>query len=238
LRIGASIIMKNGVAVQSYGWSLLRPLGDLQSVLSSLDEYECDEITVVRYVRSEDEADAYNADIDVLANCTTLSPLSFGGGIRSLGDIKRIRRLPVERIVFSSSALEGNYSLIEEAATLFGHQAIQCLIPITYNGNEVKAFVPSQNKFIGVEAVDFERLDSLCNELIVYDTRADGFDNCFSFEALRAIRFPLSRTILMGGVGIDVIKRAKAEGVAAVSIDNRVLHKEYSILRAKKYGGL
>jgi imidazole glycerol phosphate synthase subunit HisF len=238
LRIGASIIMKNGVAVQSYGWNFLRPLGDLQFVLDSLDEYECDEITLLRYARSEDHAQAYNADIDVLANCNTLSPLSFGGGIRSLEDLERIHRLPVERLVFSSALLEGNYSLIEEASTLFGHQAIQCLIPISYSDNEVKVFLPSQNRFIKVEEIDFERLDNLCNELIVYDTVADGFDGFFSFDALRAIKFPLPRTILMGGVGLDVIKRAKSEGVAAVSIDNRVLHKEYSTLGAKKYAGL
>lgn len=236
MRVGASIIIKNGVAVQSYGWNLLRPLGDLQSVLNSLDEYECDEITVIRYARLEDEVDTYNADIKVLANCTTLSPLSFGGGIRSLGDLKKLHHLPVERIIFCSAALEGNYSLIEEASTLFGRQAIQCLIPITYNRNEVKAFIPSQNKIIEVVDIDFKRFDSLFNEIIIYDTRADGFKNRFSFEALRSIKFPLYRTILMGGIGIDIIKRAKAEGVAAVSIDNRVLHKEYSISEIKKHG--
>lgn len=230
--------MKNGVAVQSYGWNLLRPLGGLQNVLDSLDEYECDEITVIRYSRSEDDAGALNSDVDVLANCTTLSPLSFGGGVRSLGDLERIRRLPVERIVFSSAALEGNYSLLEEAAALFGHQAIQCLIPIAFSGRDVKVYVSSQNKFIGIEEVDFQRLDKLCNELILYDTRADGFDDNFSFEMLRSIEFPLSRIIITGGVGPDVIKQARLEGLAAVSIDNRVLHREYSILEAKKYGGL
>lgn len=238
MRIGASIIMKNRVAVQSYGWSLLRPLGNLQFILDSLDEYECDEITVLRYARSEGDAQAYNADIDALESCNTLSPLSFGGGIRSLKDLEKIHRLPVERLVFSSAVFEGNYSLIEEAATLFGHQAIQCLIPISYNNGKVRVFIPSQNRFIGVEEIDFESLHNLCNELIVYDTDADGFDNCFSFNALQDIKFPLPRTVLMGGIGLDVIKRAKSEGVAAVSIDNRVLHKEYSILEAKKYAGL
>lgn len=238
MRVGASIIMKNGVAVQSYGWNLLRPLGDLQSALNSLDEYECDEITVLRYARSEDDAKAYNADISVLANCTTLSPLCFGGGIRSLEHIKKIHGLPVERIIFSSAAIEGNYELIEEAAALFGRQAIQLLIPFNYSGSDLSFFLPSRNNFIGSREVDFNRLHSLCNELILYDTKADGTSDNFSFEALSFIRFPFSRVILMGGIGLDAIKRAKTEGVAAVSIDNKVLHKEYSIFGAKKIGCL
>ena len=47
-RIGASVIIKDQRAVQSYRWNVLRPLGEIQTVFSFLDEYECDEIAIMR----------------------------------------------------------------------------------------------------------------------------------------------------------------------------------------------
>ena len=47
MRIGSTVLLIDRLCVQSYGWSRLRPLGVLQGVIDSLEEYHCDE--VVRY---------------------------------------------------------------------------------------------------------------------------------------------------------------------------------------------
>ena len=103
MRVGASVILKNGLAVQSYGWDTLRPLGILSSVLSSLDEYECDEISVLRYARGQQSQTYFDVDTECLKNCVTSSPISFGGGIKTQKDLDVIRELPIERLAIVQS---------------------------------------------------------------------------------------------------------------------------------------
>ena len=100
MRLGSFIGLQNSKAVQSYGWNLIRPLGCIQNVLSSMDQYECDELAIIRITRGHPNKSLYASDLATLEMCKFNSPLSFGGGIRNRHDVNRIRALPVERIIF------------------------------------------------------------------------------------------------------------------------------------------
>ena len=86
MRLGTTLLFKDGYCYQSYGWNMLRPLGALQNALNHLDKYELDEISIIRPVRDNDYS--YNKDVQRLKNAKSSTPLAFGGGIRSLDDIK------------------------------------------------------------------------------------------------------------------------------------------------------
>ena len=102
MRLGSLISIRHCMAVQSYGWKLIRPLGKIQGVIKSLDDYQCDELAVIRITRGQPQTDSYIRDLSALEICKSNSPLSFGGGIRNANDIKKISKLPIERVVFSS----------------------------------------------------------------------------------------------------------------------------------------
>ena len=114
MRVGASILFGAGICIQSYSWQETRPLGKLPSILQSMDEYECDEIAVIRKCRGSLLDNNYVSDLNILKGCEVASPLSFGGGIFYTSQLEEMRSLPVERFIFSSAAILGNTNLLKE----------------------------------------------------------------------------------------------------------------------------
>ncbi len=228
MRIGAMVLLREGVAVQSYGWQLVRGLGRLQGVLDALDDYGCDEIAVIRPVRDSDTDTALAEDIHQLGQCSTMTPLSFGGGIRCAKQLSLLQELPVERLVLSSAVLKGERELIEQASQSFGKQAIQCLLPVRRHRQKIEVFCPAHGCFQPLSGQTLELIDALCNELILVDTTHEGVPNSFDFALLEALSFPRERTLLSGGIGTKTVAKAADSGVAAVLLDNRMLHREYA----------
>ena len=79
MRIGATVLLIAGQCYQSYSWSKMRPLGRLEHVVEMLEEYQCDEISIIRPVRDDDSLSSLEKDLNVLKNINTMTPLSFGG---------------------------------------------------------------------------------------------------------------------------------------------------------------
>ena len=235
MRLGSFIGLQNLKAVQSYSWNLIRPLGGFQNVLSSLDDYECDEIAVIRITRGQPIKSSFENDISVLEMCKSATPLSFGGGIRNKLGVERVSKLPVERIIFSSQIFSLNTTVIEAATDLFGRQAIQILLPFKYKNNSI-SFYNSQTKiFEDLNDKKLELVNDLCNEVILYDTQNEGLVDNFDFRALDSLNFDRQKVVISGGVGPEVIKVANQMGLASVLIENRTLYSEYTIRDLKKY---
>ncbi|EGU56701.1 imidazole glycerol phosphate synthase subunit hisf2 [Vibrio nigripulchritudo ATCC 27043] len=233
MRVGSTVLLRAQRCVQSYHWSALRPLGDLQSVLDSLEEYQCDEVAIIRPVRGQDTFAQFEADIQVLHRLKTMTPISFGGGIRSLKHLALLNDLPVERLVFSSAFLAKDHALLDEAKNLFGHQAIQCLLPIRALNGDFEVFCSEKSAFVTIDDVDFSFIQSYANEIILFDVTSEGEHNKFDFELLSTIPIENSKLIVSGGIGHESVRIASEKGLASVLIDNKVLHKEYSITSYK-----
>ena len=229
MRVGSTVLLHNTRCVQSYHWGITRPLGDLQGVMDSLEEYQCDEVAIIRPARDEDNFDKFEADIQVLRRLRTMTPISFGGGIRSLKHLSSLKDLPVERLVFSSAFITKDQELLNKAKNLFGHQAIQCLLPIRVLNGNLEVFCSKNADFVTISEADFSFIRSYANEIILCDVNAEGERNQFDFELLSALPIENSKLIVTGGVGYESAAKAKEKGIASVLIDNKVLHKEYSI---------
>jgi phosphoribosylformimino-5-aminoimidazole carboxamide ribonucleotide (ProFAR) isomerase len=233
MRIGATVLLHGQKCVQSYHWNTLRPLGGLQGVLDSLEEYQCDEVAIIRPVRNQDTLAQFRADIQVLRRLKTMTPISFGGGIRSLEHLALLKFLPIERLVFSSAFLAKNRKLLDEAKNIFGHQAIQCLLPVRKKHEQLEVYCSEKAIFVPVADVDLAFIQAYANEVILFDVDSEGENNQFDFELLSALRIENSKLIVSGGIGHESVKTANEKGLASVLIDNKVLHNEYSIANYK-----
>lgn len=229
MRVGSIVLLNTQRCVQSYNWEILRPLGELQGVLDSLEEYQCDEVAIIRPVRNQDTFEQFEADIQVLKRLKTMTPISFGGGIRSRKHLALLKDLPVERLVFSSAFLKKDNGLLDEAKSLFGHQAIQCLLPIRMAKEDRQVFCSENATFISTDEVDFSFIQAYANEIILFDIECEGEKNRFDFEFLSSVPIDNKKIIVSGGIGQESVRIANEKGVASVMIDNKVLHKEYSI---------
>jgi imidazole glycerol phosphate synthase subunit HisF len=233
MRVGAIVLLINGKCFQSYGWSRMRPLGELQHVIDMLEEYECDDIAIVRPVREFDTHDLLMKDIDVVRNIKSLTPISFGGGLRSIEGLNEINNMPVERLVFSSAFLNKDDIILQHAVNLFGHQAIQCLLPIKMNKQGWQIYICEKNKYISIYDVDFEFINKFANEVVLYDTVNEGGRDSFQNKIFNIPFIQKKRIVISGGIGYETINIARTNQCASVLIDNKILHQEYSISRYK-----
>ncbi|TBR41260.1 hypothetical protein CBF23_010620 [Marinomonas agarivorans] len=233
MRVGSTVLLYNTRCVQSYHWDIMRPLGDLQGVMDSLEEYQCDEVAIIRPARDEDSFDKFEADIQVLRQLRTMTPISFGGGVRSIEHLLLLKDLPVERLVFSSAFITKDYELLDKVKNLFGHQAIQCLLPIRVLNGDLEIFCSKKSEYSTVDNIDFSFIKSYANEIILFDIISEGKHNQFDFELLSTLPIENSKLIITGGISHESVAVAKKNGLASVLIDNKVLHKEYSIASCK-----
>ena len=90
MRIGSMILFKNGYCYQSYGWNLLRPLGKLQNIVSHLDKYLIDDITIIRPIRDNENDSTLLSDLNEIKKLKSSTPISFGGGIRNINQLHLI----------------------------------------------------------------------------------------------------------------------------------------------------
>ena len=236
MRIGSSLLLVDGYCYQSYGWKKLRPLGSLQNIINSLEAYQCDEISIIRPVRENDSIKAFKKDLVIIQKLNCMTPISFGGGIKNSEMVDLLHNLPVERLIFSSAFITENYKPIEHAIELYGHQAIQCAIPLGTLNGELKVFHSNSNTYISIESVNFDMIKELSNEIILIDVDNEGCNDGFNKRVLDCIDIDYNRLVISGGIGKATIKFANNNNIASVMIDNRVLHNEYSIKEYKNYG--
>lgn len=229
MRVGASIIFLDGFCYQSYNWNMMRPLGQLQGVIDSLEEYQCDEIAILRPIRESDTMESFQQDIEVLKKINCMTPLSFGGGLRTIAHIDLLQTLPIERLIFSSAFIKKDIELLEYAKSLFGHQAIQCLLPFIIENNVVKVFFSEFATYLPIDKIDIEFINEYANEIILVDMKNEGLNNRFEKLICEIIVIENEKLIISGGIGRKNVKWAKQQSIASALIDNKVLHNEYSI---------
>ena len=234
MRIGSSLLLHRGQCIQSYEWKNFRPLGSLQLAMDSLEEYGVDEVAIIRPVRSDDSFRDYCDDLDLLKDLKTMTPISFGGGIRSLEHLSALKKLPIERLIFSSSFINKNRKLIQLAQKFFGPQAIQCLLPLINSKNDPLVYNTSDERSIDLLKLDLSFINEYANEIILYDIEQDGKNDSFQELFLNMELFDPHKLIITGGVGAKVVINAQKNGLASVLFDNRTLHQEYSIKKFKK----
>ena len=133
-----------------------------------------------------------------------------------------------ERLIFNS-ALFDDREVLKHAIFRMGHQAIVAYVPFTLKNNIFKVYHSKSNKFIDTTENFWANLDLLCNEMILLDADAEGGKEGFNFKVLEFVKFPYERILISGGITKPDISKAMKMQLAGVSIDNSVLHSEFSI---------
>jgi imidazole glycerol phosphate synthase subunit HisF len=233
MRVGTTLLFKDGYCYQSYGWNMLRPLGALQNALDHLDKYELDEICILRPVRNNDYT--YLKDIEELRNAKSSTPLAFGGGIRNLNHIELLEGLPVERFVISSALFNKNTALIKRLHAKYGEQSIVGFIPFA-NKTQLQVFNSLKNCFQSPQSLNESAL-KLCDEVVLHDCDSEGDYTGFKLEVVSALGIKKNKLIISGGVS-DMARKEKSIVFEpkSILIDNKILHRENS--KKSYYGAM
>lgn len=146
-------------------------------------------------------------------------PLTYGGGIRSIGEIKRLLNAGVEKVAINTQAVE-NPSLIKDASDTFGSQSIVASIDAKrrWNGS-YEAYIYSGTRPAGIDPVTLAvRMESLgAGEIFINSIDRDGTMQGYDIELIKRVSNAVSIPVIAcGGAGkLEDFARAVTEGRAS-----------------------
>jgi cyclase len=221
----------------------IRDAGDPVEVARRYDEEGADEITFLDITASSDQRDTMVHVVEQVAG-EVFIPLTVGGGIREVADIRRMLNAGADKVGINTAAVF-NPEFVREAAERFGSQCIVVaidakLVSPAGEPQRWEIFTHGGRKPTGIDAVEWaQRMVSLgAGEILLTsmdrDGTRDGFDLALTRTVSEAVAVPV---IASGGVGnlehlAEGILQGKADAVLAASIFH---FGEYTVNEAKQY---
>jgi len=203
-RVIGMVTVRDGRAVKSSGYARWQPAGGIRSALLNLDRWGADEIVLTDVSRR----DRIDPAVLVEIGRTPLStPLTYGGGLRSLTDVQRVMAVGVDRVVVESMAWDDPDEL-QRIAEVIGAQAVIVSLPVARSSEgPSRAWTPPAAPTRRPDLlIDWEeRLRGLAfEELLVSDVTAEGSSGAFALDADEEVVGMLARlgrpVIWFGGV--------------------------------------
>lgn len=242
-RIIPCLDVNAGRVVKGINFINLRDAGDPVEIARRYDEAGADEITFLDITASSDARDTIVHVIEQVAKQVFI-PLTVGGGVRTIADIKRLLNAGADKISINTAGIK-NPELIREAAQQYGSQCIVVAIDARRRdpndpskGWEV--YVRGGRDNTGIDALEWakevERLGA--GEILLTSMDADGTKQGFDLALTRTISDAVNIPVIAsGGVGnlqhlVDGVKQGGADAVLAASIFH---FGEYTIGEAKAY---
>jgi imidazole glycerol-phosphate synthase subunit HisF len=217
----------------------IRDAGDPVQVARRYDREGADEITFLDITASSDQRDTMVHVVEQVA-CEVFIPLTVGGGIRSVDDIRRMLNAGADKVSINTAAVQ-RPELVAEAAGRVGSQCIVVAIDAKTTGPGCwEVFTHGGRNATGLDAVQWaQRMTALgAGEILLTSMDRDGTRDGFDLGLTRAIVDAVSIPVVAsGGVGglhhlVDGVKVGGADAVLAASIFH---FGEFSIGDAKAH---
>ncbi len=239
-RIIPCLDVDKGRVVKGVNFLNIRDAGDPVEIAKRYDTEGADEITMLDITASHETRDTTYKTVESIASQVFI-PLTVGGGVRKIEDIKKLLRSGADKVSINTSAVE-NPSFVKEAADKFGSQCIVVAVDAkakTDKENSWEVVTYGGRKRTSIDVLEWtEQVTEYgAGEILLTsmdrDGTKEGFDNNLVSKVSSGISIPV---IASGGVGnldhlIDGVKIGGAEAVLAASIFH---FSEFSIKEAKE----
>lgn len=231
-----------GRVVKGVKFVNIRDAGDPVEIAQRYDEQGADELTFLDITASSDERDTMVHVVEEVAS-EVFIPLTVGGGIRQLVDIRRMLNAGADKVAINTAAVF-NPNFVGEASNHFGSQCIVVAIDAKQvnKTDEVprwEVFTHGGRKATGLDAVEWAKkmVNLGAGELLLTSMDRDGTRKGFDLALTRTISEAVSVPVIAsGGVGTlehlsEGILEGKADAVLAASIFH---FGEHTIAEAKQ----
>ena len=239
-RIIPCLDVNAGRVVKGVNFVNLRDAGDPVEIARKYNDDGADELTFLDITASSDQRAMILDVIERVAEQVFI-PLTVGGGIRSVEDVRRLMNVGADKISINTAAVT-NPQLVKDASDHFGSQAIVVAIDARKRPNAAgwEVFTHGGRTPTGLDAVAWARRvtqDLGAGEILLTSMDRDGTKSGFDLALTRAIAEAVSVPVIAsGGVGnldhlADGVSDGKADAVLAASIFH---FGEYTIREAKQ----
>ena len=241
-RIIPCLDIDDGRVVKGVQFVDIKDAGNPVEVAKRYDEQGADEIVFLDITATAHDRETIIHVVEEVASQVFI-PLTVGGGIRSLDDVRKMLNAGADKVAINSAAIF-NPAFVQEACDNFGSQFLVVAIDakkVSLKGDENKwqIFTHGGRKETGIDAVEWatkmERNGA--GEILLTSMDKDGTKSGFDLELTRAVADAVAIPVIAsGGVGelshlVEGITKGHAEAVLAASIFH---FGEYTIAQAKQ----
>lgn len=242
-RIIPCLDVTHGRVVKGVNFVGLRDAGDPVEIARRYDEQGADELTFLDITASSDDRDIILHIIEAVA-AQVFIPLTVGGGVRKVEDVRRLLSAGADKVSINTSAVQ-NPQLVADAAGRFGSQCMVVAIdakqvPSSGESPRWEVFTHGGRNATGLDAVEWARkMETLgAGEILLTSMDRDGTKNGFDLPLVRAVSDAVGIPVIAsGGVGnlqhlADGVIQGHADAVLAASIFH---FGEYTVEQAKAF---
>lgn len=244
-RIIPCLDVTGGRVVKGVNFVELRDAGDPVEIAARYNEQGADELTFLDITATSDGRDLILHIIEAVASQVFI-PLTVGGGVRTVDDVRRLLNAGADKTSFNSAAL-ANPQVIEDASAKYGAQCIVVAIDAKRRSEEDArtrgagwdVYSHGGRKNTGLDAVAWatEMARRGAGEILLTSMDRDGTKSGFDIALTRAVSDAVNVPVIAsGGVGnlehlADGIQLGGADAVLAASIFH---YGEYTVQQAKQ----
>ncbi|EMS5258557.1 imidazole glycerol phosphate synthase subunit HisF [Neisseria gonorrhoeae] len=226
-RIIPCLDVKDGRVVKGVNFIGLRDAGDPVEAAKRYNGEGADELTFLDITASSDNRDTILHIIEEVAGQVFI-PLTVGGGVRTVADIRRLLNAGADKVSINTAAVT-RPDLINEAAGFFGSQAIVAAVDakaVNPENTRWEIFTHGGRNPTGLDAVEWavEMQKRDAGEILLTGMDRDGTKQGFNLPLTRAVAEAVDIPVIAsGGVGnvrhlIEGITEGKADAVLAAGI--------------------
>ena len=238
-RIIPCLDVKDGRVVKGINFVDLVDAGDPVEQASVYNKNGADEICFLDITASSDKRDILLDTVKKTAECCFV-PLTVGGGVRSIQDIRKLLLAGADKVSINTAAIK-NPELIKESSNKFGSQCIVVAIDAKKTAeNKWTVFTHGGREATELDAVEFAKLAEKngAGEILLTSMDRDGTKEGYDIELTKKISSSLNIPVIAsGGVGnLQHLKDGILDGGASAVLAASIFHfGEYSIQEAKEY---
>lgn len=223
-RIIPCLDVTDGRVVKGINFVDLQDVGDPVAIARTYNEQGADELVFLDITATSDKRETMIEVVERTA-AEVFIPLTVGGGIRSVSDMKRMLQAGADKISLNSAAIQ-RPALIQEGAEKFGSQCIVVAIDAKRTGDSWHVFVKGGREDTGLDAIEWAKKAVAlgAGEILLTSMDADGtkagYDLALNQAICEAVNVPV---IASGGCGsaadiVEVFEQTKVSAALAASI--------------------
>jgi cyclase len=239
-RIIPCLDVTGGRVVKGINFVELRDAGDPVEIAARYNDQGADELTFLDITATSDARGLILPIIEAVASKVFI-PLTVGGGVRSVEDVRRLLNAGADKVSFNSAAV-ADPELIRAASAKYGSQCIVVAIDAKRKaeGEGWDVYTHGGRKNTGLDVVAWAKhMTALgAGEILLTSMNKDGTKSGFDLELTRAVSDAVAVPVIAsGGVGTlehlaDGIQLGRADAVLAASIFH---YGEFTVGQAKAF---
>lgn len=235
-RVVASVIVRNGIVVQSVGFERYLPVGRPDIAIEFLNSWGIDEIILLDISASKSN---YRPDANMVkkASKKCYVPLTVGGGIKNIEHITELMHCGADKISLNQAAIN-NRSLITDAAHIFGDQCVVVSIDAVKTSQGYKIYDYINKKSLDLIPSDFARelQERGAGEILINSVDRDGSYAGYDLQLIDDVCSKVSIPVTSAGGAknaYDMITVFEKTAVSAASAANFFHFTEHSVNTTK-----